>query len=57
MFTVATPETPGTGQIYPLIAEHCLLLAASEMDLANTAAALADKMLKLTEQFYKSGDV
>jgi hypothetical protein len=49
--TVATSQTPGTGQIYLLIAEHCLLLDASEMELANTAAALADKMLRFTEQF------
>jgi hypothetical protein len=34
--TVATSQTPGTGgQIYLLIAEHCLLLAASEMRVAS----------------------
>jgi hypothetical protein len=27
---VATAETPGSGKIYLLIAQHCLLLAASE---------------------------
>jgi hypothetical protein len=48
--TAATSQTPGADQIYLLIAEHCLVLAASEMDLANRAAAIADKMLRFTER-------
>jgi hypothetical protein len=34
--TAATSRTPGTGQIYLLIAEHCLLLAASEVRKASS---------------------
>jgi hypothetical protein len=33
--TVATSQTPGTGQIYLLIAEHCLRLAALEIRITG----------------------
>jgi hypothetical protein len=33
---IATSETPGTGEIYLLIAEHYLLLAASEQRKASS---------------------
>jgi hypothetical protein len=41
MQVFATSQTPGTGEIYLLIAEHYLLLAASEKgkELRRTGAA------------------
>jgi hypothetical protein len=36
---VATSQTPGTGEIYLLIAKHYLLLAASEKRTASSPSA------------------
>jgi hypothetical protein len=47
---IATAETPGSGEIYLLIAHHCLLLAASEKRRVSSQPSIRRPRQRLSTQ-------